>query len=319
MKFLRISLFTFILLASFESLATNLPAGHNWVSVAAENKVVWVGSDAGRVAHSVDGGVSFELSELPNTARVRQLVVLDDLHGYALTSGRGRDSALFITRNGGFSWRPLYQGEGNERLRCMGINLNRESWILGDTQNNSWHVVSSNNGRHWRSSRSGFTKRPLAGEQASNTSDACVRFENDTWLMGTQKAETARIMYKNVRDLRFTVVDTPLAGVHAVWPLDGAQFLIAGGNTQRGELFVYQQGAFSAVAIPEFGSALTVLYQAGDRVYLGNAEGVYQAALADVLSNKADWEPVVENTGARGFTCTTEQCWLLGSDNQLHT
>lgn len=318
MTLLRISLFTFILLAAFASQAAGLPEGHTWVSVAAEKDIVWVGSDAGRVAHSVDGGASFELSELPNTARVRQLVVLDDLHGYALTSGVGRDSALFITRNGGFSWRPLYRGEGDERLRCMGMNPNRESWILGDTQNNSWHVVNTNNGRHWRSSRSGFTKRPLADEQASNTSDACLRFENDTWLMGTQNAETARIMYKKVSDLRFTVADTPLTGVGAVWPLDSDVFLIAGGSDAVGELYLYQQGAFQALTTPAFSSAIEVLYQAGDQVFMGNDDGFYQAYLADVLDSKANWQAVQTGVGARGFTCTTEQCWLLGSDNQLH-
>ncbi|RUO37131.1 hypothetical protein CWE15_11515 [Aliidiomarina taiwanensis] len=319
MKFFRICLFTLTFWMPFCSLANSLPADHTWVSVAAEGQVVWVGSDAGRVAHSVDSGETFELSELPNSAQVRQLTVLDDLHGYALTSGVGRDSALFITRNGGFSWRPLYRGEGGERLRCMGMNPNRESWILGDTQNNSWHVVSSNNGRHWRSSRSGFTKRPLPDEQASNTSDSCMRFVNDTWLMGTQNAETARIMHKKASDLRFTVEDTPLAGVSAVWPLDSKLFLVAGGSQAKGELYLYREGVFTQLATPEFKRAIEVLYQAGETVFMGNGGGFYQAFLEDVLANKASWQPVLEGVGARGFTCTTEQCWLLGSDNQLHT
>ncbi len=136
-------------------LGTHLPQEHQWVSLSAVNNVVWAGSDDGYVALSTDAGKTFELSRLAADAslqqlHVRQLTVLDDHHGYALTSGVGERSGLYITRNGGFSWRPLYRGDQQEQLRCMGINPTGEAWILGDSQNEHWHVVRSNNGKHWK-------------------------------------------------------------------------------------------------------------------------------------------------------------------------
>ncbi|MCO4320327.1 WD40/YVTN/BNR-like repeat-containing protein [Aliidiomarina quisquiliarum] len=309
----------------------NLPQEHRWVSLSAVNNVVWAGSDDGYVALSMDAGNTFELSRLAADAslqqlHVRQLTVLDDHHGYALTSGEGARSGLYITRNGGFSWRPLYRGEQQEQLRCMAINPTGEAWILGDSQNEHWHVVRSNNGKHWNTSRSGFAKRTLPGEQASNTSDSCVRFENNTWLMGTQNAAVARIMFKEDNALRFQVSDTPLAGISAVWPLNPTTFLLAGGNATTSELYTYQQGEFNAVNTPAMHSAIEVLFQQGDKVFIGNQHGAYVSQLEQTMAGNAKWESILSNVlnnseesiGARAFTCSSKHCWLLGTDNQLY-
>lgn len=303
--------------------ATNLPQDHQWVSLSTVNEVVWAGSNDGYVALSRDAGHSFELSRLSANASlqeiyVRQLVVIDDHHGYALTSGAGERSGLYITRNGGFSWRPLYQGEHHEQLRCMAINPDGESWILGDSQNEHWHVVRSNNGRHWNNSRSGFAKRTLPGEQASNTSDSCVRFKNNTWLMGTQKAATARIMHKEGSSLRFQVTDTPMAGVNAVWPVTSTIFILAGGNTNKSELYTYKQGEFNSISTPIMNAAIEVLFQQGDKVYIGNGNGAYMSSVEDVLNSTPRWHSITESIGARSFTCSDNHCWLLGTDNQLY-
>lgn len=308
-------------------LDTNLPQSHQWVSLSAVNSVVWAGSNDGYVALSMDAGKTFELSRLAADAslqqlHVRQLTVLDDHHGYALTSGVGERSGLYITRNGGFSWRPLYRGDQQEQLRCMAINPTGEAWILGDSQNEHWHVVRSNNGKHWNTSRSGFSKRTLPGEQASNTSDSCVRFENNTWLMGTHNAAVARIMFKEDNALRFQVSDTPLAGISAVWPLNPTTFLIAGGHSNKSELYMYQQGEFSALNTPVMTSAIEVLFQQGSQIYIGNQHGAYASNLKQTIAGNAQWESIVDaseaSIGARAFTCSSEHCWLLGTNNQLY-
>lgn len=312
-----------LLTATAEVTTTNLSQEHQWVSLSAVNNVVWAGSNDGYVALSRDAGHSFEVSRLSANANlqelnIRQLIVIDDHHGYALTTGAGERSGLYITRNGGFSWRPLYQGEHHEQLRCMAINPDGEAWILGDSQNEHWHVVRSNNGRHWSSSRSGFAKRSLPGEQASNTSDSCVRFENNTWLMGTQNADIARIMHKQGSSLRFQVTDTPMVGVSAVWPLTSTTFILAGGNANKGELYAYNDGEFDELKAPAMTSTIEVLFKKGDRVYIGNSSGIFMSPVEDLLNGHPQWNSVFESIGARSFTCSADQCWLLGSDNQLY-
>lgn len=324
MKLYRMFLFVVAIFLSHTSTAANLPQGQEWVSVSAINKVVWAGSIDGHVAISSDAGESFELSKLPTEAKVRQLIVLDDHHGYALTSGVGELSNLYVTRNGGFSWRPLYRGAHQEHLRCMAMNPDGEAWVLGDSLDEHWHVVRSNNGKHWNSTRSGFTKRPLPNEHSSNSSDSCVRFENNTWLMGTQNAEVARVMVKEGLSLRFQVLDTPLtagpaAGVSAVWPLSPTEFFVAGGSEEHAELYVYKGSEFSQIATPALSSAIQVLFQHGEKLYVGNEQAALVGKLSDARNGQVEWATAIEEIGVRGFSCGTEQCWLLGTDNQLHS
>lgn len=312
-----------------------LPTDQQWRTLAVKNDTIWLGSHQGQIARSNNAGRTFELSHLANNAPVRQLYAVDEHLGYALTTGLGQQSSLYITRNGGFSWRPVYQGSRQEQLACMAFNTTGEAWILGNSQEQNWHVVRSNNGRHWHSSRAGFTSRPLAHEQASTSSDNCLRFENNTWLMGTQSAAVARIMYKDNASLRFQVLDTPLsagegaigkvaAGVHAVWPLDHTEFLIAGGNAEQGELYYFNQEnsaseGFQAIQTPSFNQAIQVLYVHQNTVYIGNENAFFRSPLAQVQQNTAEWQLVLEGIGARSFSCNNNQCWLLGSDNQLHS
>ncbi|TRW49311.1 hypothetical protein FM042_00080 [Aliidiomarina halalkaliphila] len=300
-----------------------LPEGH-WSTVyAVNNDIIWVGNHDGQVAVSSNGGETWDISTPGGrTANldIRQLKAFDDRHAFVLSTGRGERSRLLLTRNGGFSWRQMYRGNGDEELRCFALIPDGEGFVLGDTLDDNWHVVRSSNGNNWLASRSGFSERSLPSEAAS-ASGSCAVFANNTFLMGTLNGTTARIMHKGRTSLRFQVLDTPLsagqdAGVHAVYPLSQNDFLIAGGaagSDARPELFRFTQGSFTQLPAPPLQGALTQMTAAGTVILAGNTSGFYRSA-----DFGEQWQSV-NDQGVVSISCFSDSsCWYLDNNRQLN-
>lgn len=323
-----------------------------WTSLAVNQNNLWIGNDQGEVLISDNAGQRFQISQpghlklASNTAvtHVQQLLILDALHGYALTADAQQGPTLYQTRNAGYSWRTVYQGSPLDELGCMAISPSQEAWILGTTQDEHWHAVRSNNGRNWVTSKSGFSDRPSAQEAASSLSTHCARYENNTWILGTQAGEQARILVKEGAALRFQVIETPIKagvdqdGVHAVWPLNKRDFLVAGGTDQQAALYKYQRQGFSrsledftTIATP-FKSRILFLVVYQQHVLIGNETGLYQLPLNELQQIKPgqteqpDWQ-VIELTepnqgseesqqGIRALECGISTCWALSADGQ---
>lgn len=296
----------------------------NWSTLYVVNDdIIWLGNRTGDVAVSSDGGSTWNItSPGGRTANleIRQLKAFDDRHAYALSTGRGERSRLLVTRNGGFSWRQLYRGNGEEQLRCFALIPDGEAWVLGDTLNDQWHVVRSSNGNHWLASRSGFAETPLVGEAASNEGN-CAVYANGNWVLGTLNAAEPRIMYKTRSALRFQVTPTPLtggleSGIHAVFPLAQRDFLIAGGaaaDYAEPELFRYQSGSFSQLSSPPITGALTQMTVVGNAIVAGNLQGLY---FSRDLGNS--WSQI-SDTGALAVSCHGDgSCWFINREHELH-
>ncbi|RUO25179.1 hypothetical protein CWE09_00070 [Aliidiomarina minuta] len=291
----------------------------NWQSINAfDDQVIWLGSSHGDVARSTDAGETWELSRPVGQVSqhpIYQIKAIDDRQAFVMSSGRGDASRLFRTRNGGYSWSQLHRGNGDEHLRCFALINDGEGWILGDTLNDEWHIVRSSNGRTWLRSRSGFSEPALPGEGAFNESGSCVRFANDTWIMGTAHASTARVMIKSRSALRFNVIDTPLssgsnAGVTSVWPLNHRSFLVAGGNFGRAdaepELFLYENNEFTELPQAPLSGALTNLIKYQDNILVANESGI--AWTADRGEN---WQQIYDQP-VQSLSCTfADGCFAL--------
>lgn len=290
-------------------------SAQRWQAISMhEAGVIWLGSDRGMVARSEDAGNNWDITRPAgpsNPFPIVQILSVDDRQAFALTSGRGNESRLLHTRNRGFSWSQLYRGSGDETLRCFGLIPDGEAWMLGDTRNEEWHVVRTTNGRTWLSSSSGFSEPAQAGESAYSDSGSCVRYANDTWVMGTAFAEQSRLVYKQRRGLRFNVVDTPVpggtdGGITAVWPVGHDEFLLTGGDLSAANatayVYRYTDGEFSRLPAAPLEGALTVLAKHQQAIIVGNASGV-----AWTLDNGDSWQatdrPVVQLACSDGQGC----------------
>lgn len=282
--------------------------------------VIWLGSNAGHIARSDDLGKNWSVTQPTgnNLLPITQIKAIDDRQAFALTQGRGSDSRLYHTRNGGFSWNRVYRAKGGEQLRCFDLIPDGEGWILADGVNNDWHVVRSTNGRRWLDSRSGFDSSLNNGEGAYSDSGSCVHYTNNTWVMATAYANPARIAVKSTTALRFNVHDTPFTGtepaVTAVYPLSVNDILITGGdlNDASAEPIIYrwQNQEYQALSSPALQGMLTNLTVRNDQVIVGNQSGT---AWSDNWGES--WNYLEQP--AHQLRCSDEQGCFALSDEQL--
>lgn len=298
-------------------------SGAYWQSLSASGQqTLWVGSSEGHIAHSDDGGESWSLTRPTGTTSlaIAQIKALDERQAYVLTQGSGTDSRLYHTRNSGFSWNRVYRANGDETLRCFDLIPDAEAWILGNGLNDNWHVVRSTNGRSWLASRSGFDRSLQPGEGAFNESASCVRYDNDTWAMGSAYGNVARIMVKSTNALRFNVHDTPIRGttpaVTALYPLGNRDIVLAGGdldNTdEQPRIYRWQNREFNALPTPDLNGILTNLKVIDGVLVVGNDNGI-------AWSNNwgDDWHYV--DAAATQLTCSRSGgCFSLTEQGIYH-
>lgn len=295
-----------------------------WSAVAADAGSIWLGSESGKVAYSADHGENWQVTGPTGSQPlpIGQIKAIGEREAYLLTSGRGTNSRLYHTRNGGFSWNRVHRSNGQETLRCFDLSPSGEAWILGGSLQNEWNVVRSSNSRTWLSSRSGFDKSALPDESGYTESGSCVRFANNTWAMGSAYASQARLMLKTASALRFSVVETPIEGdqpaITAVWPLGRDDVLFTGGNLGEVEaesvLHRYRNGSFSSYdGLPLRGLLTNVSVYQGFKV-VANEQGI---AWQPLDSSAGDWALLEQPV--RQLICTFEEgCYAIGSEGLIH-
>lgn len=284
--------------------------------------VIWLGSNAGHIARSDDLGNSWSVSHptANNLLPITQIKAIDDRQAFALTQGRGSDSRLYHTRNGGYSWNRVYRAKDNEQLRCFDLIPDAEGWILADGLNDNWHVVRTTNGRRWLDSRSGFDTTLNNNEGAYSDSGSCVHYANNTWVMATAYANPARIAVKSTTALRFNVHDTPFNGanpaVTAVYPLSTGDVLLTGGDLDdvSAEPIIYrwQNQEYQALQAPQLQGILTNLAIHNDSLVVANQSGTAWSK---------DWGETwsyIEQP-AQQLRCSDEQgCFALDTEQLTH-
>ena len=145
------------------------------------------------MAHSDDGG---NTGVTVSQARRLQFDIeaIDNRQAYVLSIGDDGQSKVYFTDNSGANWRMRYRAEADTFLNCMGISPNGEAWVFGDSVGDEWRIVRSPSGRNWIKANSAISEKPQSNEDFAAT--CCVRFNNDTWLVGTGNADTARVLRK---------------------------------------------------------------------------------------------------------------------------
>ena len=295
-----------------------------WIGAAPVSRsTIWLSGENGLVAHSDDGGNSWRYSQPgQDDLQFRDIEAIDNRQAYALSIGDDGQSKVYFTDNGGENWRMRYRAEADTFLNCMDLSPNGEAWVFGDSVGDSWRIVRSPGGRNWIKAYSAVSQKPLSNEGGFASSGSCVRFNNQTWLVGTGNADTARVLRKGGFGIRFEVIDTPMqagpnAGIWAVWPVDDEQFYIAGGhlNTDDNEgerLWYYDGDEFSALPEPPLQGALyslSVVEHQGRWILTSNPSG---AAAYHEPSQK--WFKLTD-ANVWNVQCHSDiSCWFVGKD-----
>ncbi|RUO44914.1 WD40/YVTN/BNR-like repeat-containing protein [Idiomarina aquatica] len=295
-----------------------------WIGVAPVSRsTIWLSGENGQVAHSEDGGTNWRYSQPgQDDLQFRDIEAIDNRQAYVLSIGDDGQSKVYFTDNSGANWRMRYRAEADTFLNCMGISPNGEAWVFGDSVGDEWRIVRSPSGRNWIKANSAISEKPQSNEGGFASSGSCVRFNNDTWLIGTGNADTARVLRKGGFGIRFDVIDSPMqagpnAGIFAVWPLDDEQFYIAGGHIDPAEdegkrLWFYDGNEFNALPEPPLQGALyslSVVEHNGRWLLTSNPSG---AAAYHVPSSQ--WFTLTDANVWNVQCHGNISCWLVGKE-----
>ncbi len=298
-----------------------------WIGISPVSRnTLWVSGVNGRIARSTDAGQSWQYSQPgPGDLQFRDIEAIDDRRAYALSIGDNGQSRIYFTENGGRDWRLRYGASSDTFLNCMALSPLGEAWVAGDSVGDQWRIVRSPSGRNWIKTNSAVSEKPQSNEGGFASSGSCVRYANDTWIMGTGNADVARVLIKARFGIRFDVIDTPMqsgpgAGIFAVYPEDEDDFYIAGGHleaeqNEKSRLWHYQSGEFTALPEAPLAGALYSLAKVshqGDWLLTSNPSGAaayhIQSETWHKLSDANIWNIQCHGDAA---------CWLAGKEGYL--
>jgi len=296
----------------------------HWIGIAPVSRsTVWLAGNNGAVAHTEDGGETWNYSQPgQNDLEFRDIEAIDNRQSYAMSIGDDGQSKIYFSDNSGESWQMSYRGENDSFFNCMATSPNGEAWVLADSVGDQWRLARSPSGRNWMKGAGAIGTKPLSNESGFAASGSCVRFNNDTWLMGTGNADTARVLRKGSFGIRFEVIDSPMqagpnAGIFAVWPVNDKEFYIAGGHLEPDEndterLWYYDGQQFNALPEPPLQGALyslSVIEHQGRWLLTSNPTGA-----AAFHKPSQQWYKLTD-ADVWNVQCHSDiSCWLAGKE-----
>src|SRR5689334_19702068 len=150
--------------------------------------VVWLGGYNGTIQETVDGGKSWGL-QYPagpkSTLQFRDVTAFDRNHAVAMAAGTGTDSRLYVTFNGGLSWKLAYKNHNKAAFfDCMSFFGPKRGLVLSDPVNGKFRILATNDGGvSWRVLPNRGMPKAADGEFAFSASGQCLTtFGRQAWI-----------------------------------------------------------------------------------------------------------------------------------------
>jgi photosystem II stability/assembly factor-like uncharacterized protein len=188
-------------------------------------RVAWLGGYNGVVLRTVDGGRTWINASPAGAAALqfRDIEAFSATAAVAMAAGTGTDSRLYVTANGGRSWRLAYENTNKQAFfDCMAFFNPRNGLVLSDPVNGKFRILSTRDGgRDWKVLPNAGMPPALPGEAGFAASGECLTtVGHDAWF-GSGGSTAARVFSSRDGGLTWQAAATPIvtgptAGVFAL-------------------------------------------------------------------------------------------------------
>ncbi len=252
---------------------------------AVNEKVVWASGTGGTVLRTIDGGVTWQVMQVPDADKLdfRDIEAFDANTAYILSIGNGAASRIYKTTDGGETWWLSYQNS-NEKAFFDAIAFwdKDHGLAMSDPVNGRFLILTTDDGgKSWRSIDKLNMPEALAGEGGFAASGTCLITQGKQNAFLVSGGNTARVFRSNDRGRTWAVSETPLrkdgtaAGAFSIAFKDGKNGMLVGGDYQKPD-----DGANAAAFTQDGGKTWTLLNEQpyGFRSCVVWADGVWVAA-----------------------------------------
>ena len=211
---------------------------------AVDDRIVWASGTGGTFVRTVDGGRSWHAGVIPDadTLQFRDIHAQDADVAWLLSIGTGPASRVYRTTDGGETWREVFTSSIDEAFfDCFDFWPDGGGIAFSDAVDGRFPLAFTENGEMW-SARSG--PQAQDGEGGFAASGTClITTGQNTVLIGTGNAETARVLRSEDRGETWQAFSTPLvsgnaAGITSLAFSDERRGAALGGDLTQPEAFM---------------------------------------------------------------------------------
>lgn len=286
----------------------------------------WLGGYRGQVLRTTDGGATWT-DVSPTGPGVKQLqfrdiAASDRNHAVAMAAGSGTDSRLYVTADGGASWRLAYKNaEPSAFFDCMSFSDAAHGLVLSDPVGGRFRVLATaDGGVSWTVVPAAGVPPAQPGEAGFAASGQCLTtVGSDAWF-GSGGGATARVYHSGDGGRTWSVTTTPLVsdptgGVFGLAFRTASRGIVVGGD------FARPAGHARVAATQLVGGAWTLSsamphgYRSGVTFVPGTVGTVLAVGLtgSDVSTDSGKTWSLLDTGQFDTVTCAPDgSCWAAG-------
>lgn len=184
------------------------------------DKIVWVSGSGGTVLKTINSGKTWtsvgpSLSVNDTALEFRDVQAFSSHQAVILSIGEGTDSRVYVTKDGGKTWKLSFQNqEPTAFYDCLAFENQRHGMAVSDPVNGKFRLIETfDGGETWNIVDDTFMPPALPGEFAFSASGTCIDFKSGKWYLAAGGVDPGRI-FRSLDDKgrKWEVIDTPITG-----------------------------------------------------------------------------------------------------------
>ena len=229
--------------AGWHPQKSNTDAGLHGLGIVDSN-IVWVSGAGGTFVRTTDGGETWQVGTVAGAEKLdfREVYAVDARTAYLLSIGKGDESRIYKTTNGGKNWLLEYAEQNpNAFLDCMAFWDETHGIVVGDPLDGKPELLTtSDGGAHWLPLPWNANPPAKKGE-GSPASGSCIATysgkigQPKSWQAWFVTENASRVFHSTDLGKTWTASETPLVtglnqGVFSIAVVDADRLAIVGGD-----------------------------------------------------------------------------------------